>query len=123
MHDFLNRWRIAKLLLKNNNSTVYIQNLTERDKVDLAAGRWLNFKLWYAPEFVVKMTPDDESILSQVTLVAAHKSRTKGIVDTFRPNGDDHLEATRLKVLHIQTCHSNSMLLKDYLAWLTKEQM
>lgn len=121
MRKFITYFSLLRRLLKTNRSDILLENPTEQDKKDLALGRWQTFKIWFCPEFVLKMTSDDESILNQVCLHQACKTRTGGVLNTIRPVGNDYLEATKLMISYCLECHQHQLLMQDFITLLTKE--
>lgn len=93
-------------------------NNTDQDQRDLALGRWTQFKQVFVPSFTVGMNQDTESLLLQYCLRTAFNSRTKGVVSSYRPNGLDNLEATKLAIDIIKECQFSGILLADKLKLL-----
>lgn len=109
-------------LLKTNRSDILLANPAEQDLKDLAFGRWHTFKLWFCPEFVIKLSRDDESLLTQLCLHQAYKNRTGGILSTFRPTGADYVAATSLMINYCHQCHAAGQRMCDFLSTLQEQK-
>lgn len=99
-------------LIKVNNS-IALSNPTDKDKRDLAMGRWINFKLTQVPDFHIKMTKDDEANVFQHTFFKIGKGKV------LTP--DQLLEQTAQVIQICEDAYSAGKTLEKYMSELPQE--
>lgn len=105
--------RLLLFIIKNiykitkTNSYVLLTDMDDKDKRDLALGRWAQYKLMYVPEFNVKMDKDDESSLFFHTFMCINGGK--------KLSPDQLLEQCEMAIKICTDAYESGKSLKKYL--------
>lgn len=100
--------RIEEIVSTNDVMHYPFVDPMEKDKRDLASGRWSHYKYMCLPEFKIGLDSDMECLLM--------RSTTKDLIGTIAPlNGDQLLDQVKMCIDICEEVYDQGSTIKSYL--------